>query len=375
MRNVICVGFLDSPHVGRWLEQFQGDESLVFSLFCSSPARTLHPKIKQLEQNFPEKFVVHKLSLRLAVPLWILDNFFGSKLRAKALAAHISKFDQVPVLHLFEMQQAGYIFGDTNHLKLDSARIVYSNYGSDLFWFNRFPKHLRRITKVLRLVDTYTYECVRDLQIAKSFLKPDAQVIQIPNTGGLPESSYATPVVEPSRRSTIIVKGHQDKWGKAKIAIAGLVNNKENLVGYNVLLYSVPFFQRFGFSRTLKKAGIKFKIFGKGSLSHPEMIDLFSSARLYIGVSTSDGLPSSALEAMSAGCFPIQTNTSCLGEWFEDGVTGLLVELTEPSLSDAIYRALKEDNLVDKAVSHNQSKLKLDYNKEKLSVLAPTIYQ
>lgn len=375
MKTVVCVGFLDSPHVGRWLEQFQGDDSIVFSLFCSSPARTLHPKIKQLEQNFPSKFVIHKLSLKLALPLWILDNFCGLGIRSKLLEAHILKFDQAPTLHLFEMQQAGYIFGGIRHQKAIAHQVVYSNYGSDLFWFRRFPRHLKRISKVLGLVDTYTYECDRDLRIARSDLKPSAKEIQIPNTGGLPESNYAMPVLEPSRRSTVVVKGHQDKWGKAKIAIAGLVNNRDHLANYNVVLYSVPLFQRFGFSQTLKKAGIKFTIFGKGALSHPEMIELFSRARIYIGVSTSDGLPSSALEAMSTGCFPIQTNTSCLGEWFDDGTTGLLVSLNESSLTSAIHRALSEDDLVDAAVSHNRAKLERDYSKEKLSVLAPTIYR
>jgi hypothetical protein len=65
-------------------------------------------------------------------------------------------------------------------------------------------------------------------------------------------------------------------------------------------------------------------------LTHAEILDLFSESRLYVGVSLSDGLSTSAIEAMAMGAFPIQSSTSCASEWFIEGFSGRSLSDTSP---------------------------------------------
>jgi glycosyltransferase involved in cell wall biosynthesis len=86
------------------------------------------------------------------------------------------------------------------------------------------------------------------------------------------------------------------------------------------------------------------------------MLNLFMSARIYLGVSMSDGISTSLLEAISSGSFPIQTNTSCASEWIEDGVNGFTVDYTNPRIiTQKIVEALTNDDLVDRAAKLNRS--------------------
>ncbi len=90
-------------------------------------------------------------------------------------------------------------------------------------------------------------------------------------------------------------------------------------------------------------------------MSHEDMLAEFGRARAYVGVSRSDAISTSVLEAMTMGAFPIQTDTSCCTEWFEDGVGGIAFPLDDPAALDAaILRAITEDALVDRAAAINR---------------------
>jgi glycosyltransferase involved in cell wall biosynthesis len=82
------------------------------------------------------------------------------------------------------------------------------------------------------------------------------------------------------------------------------------------------------------------------------------------------------LEAMSVGCFPIQSNTSMGDEWLEHGVTGFLVSPVETGqVAAAIREALVNDRLVDEAAPLNMDRIEaeLQYDRQRQKVL--TMYQ
>jgi glycosyltransferase involved in cell wall biosynthesis len=57
---------------------------------------------------------------------------------------------------------------------------------------------------------------------------------------------------------------------------------------------------------------------------------------------------------MAMGAFPIQTNTSCCDEWFEDAKGGFIVPPDDFELiCDRFQVALSDDKLVDNAASIN----------------------
>jgi glycosyltransferase involved in cell wall biosynthesis len=101
------------------------------------------------------------------------------------------------------------------------------------------------------------------------------------------------------------------------------------------------------------KIGIPVRIIPRRT-KHKEILALHGKARISIGISISDAISTSLLEAIIMGSFPIQTWTSCANEWIIDGKTGILVppELPE-AIAKAIRLALTDDELVNNAAKEN----------------------
>jgi hypothetical protein len=83
------------------------------------------------------------------------------------------------------------------------------------------------------------------------------------------------------------------------------------------------------------------------------MRELFLESRIYIGASRTDGISTSFLEAVVSGCYPIQTNTSCAGEWVNIGAMATLVNMDVAEITNGISAALLSDGLVDQAQAAN----------------------
>jgi glycosyltransferase involved in cell wall biosynthesis len=85
-----------------------------------------------------------------------------------------------------------------------------------------------------------------------------------------------------------------------------------------------------------------------------DVLRVQGKARVSIGLSISDGLSTSALEAVIMGAFPVQSNTSCLCELVKCGEGALMVPPEDPNeVAAAIQRAATDDNLVDRAAELN----------------------
>jgi glycosyltransferase involved in cell wall biosynthesis len=80
------------------------------------------------------------------------------------------------------------------------------------------------------------------------------------------------------------------------------------------------------------------------------MLKKYGQARVYIGLSISDAISTSLLEAIVMGAFPIQSCTACADEWIVDGQSGLIVPPEDVDLiENALRLALTNDMLVDRA--------------------------
>ena len=102
-----------------------------------------------------------------------------------------------------------------------------------------------------------------------------------------------------------------------------------------------------------KSTGVQTTIIPKGT-PHHEILKQHVKARISIGLSISDAISTSLLEAIVMGSFPIQSWTSCGNEWIEDGKTGILVSPDDPDVvENAIRKALIDDNLVNNAAEKN----------------------
>jgi glycosyltransferase involved in cell wall biosynthesis len=150
----------------------------------------------------------------------------------------------------------------------------------------------------------------------------------------------------------------------------------ELLKGYEIVVYSAdPKAKRFA-RKIRKQFKVKVSLYGRGELTHRELLEIFESSRIYIGISLSDGISVSLQEAMVCGTFPIQTNTSCADEWIVNGKSGFIVRPDDHAgLVKAISSALQDDTLVDNAAQINYEVARNRLDKSIISAISKNFYE
>jgi len=165
----------------------------------------------------------------------------------------------------------------------------------------------------------------------------------VPNAGGFKESSLSGRLTQGAERNLILVKGYHGWAGRARVAIDALHLISSHLDGIEVVFYSSNRSTVTAARRFARKTGVKISTYKKNRLSHAEMLTLFSKAKVYVGLSLSDGISTSLLEAMAMGAIPVQTSTACCDEWFRE--TGVQVHsLDVDGVAKAILRGLELSN-------------------------------
>jgi glycosyltransferase involved in cell wall biosynthesis len=355
IKKVILVCMVDSIHVARWLSTFSGQE-ISFILLPSTPNRSIHPKIKELiigNSNQESTVEIRPFGGRLSIPLWLLDIIFRDWIRG-AILSKLIKSTQPEYVHALELNHAGYIMSHAQRRhKSNLVKFIATNWGSDIFWFQQFSSHRKRLERLLSDLDFYSAECHRDLELATKFGFKGRFKDVLPNAGGFEHSYINKTLTRTSDRKIIIIKGYQSFVGRAILALEAIGSISKNLSNYRFIVYSANYKTQRLVKKLKSQNGLEITCYGKKQLSHNEMLSLFESARIYLGVSLSDGISTSLLEAMAGGAFPIQTSTSCADEWIVNGVSGFLVEASIESISNALLIASTNDELVDFASDIN----------------------
>jgi len=331
--KVMLVCMVDSIHVARWLSHFT-HQDVDFHLFPSGPNRKVHQQIRDLVRNSdvsPATFSIPSWARYLSLPLWLADRILSDRLRGWMLRRKIRQVNP-SYLHALELQHAGYIAERALRDKTITVPFIATNYGSDIFWFQQYPKHLKRIRELLKRADFYSAECSRDYLLATKYGFEGVALPLAPNAGAISVADLKRNTLSSSSRNIIAVKGYQEWVGQAQVVVQALKLRKDDLKDAEIVFFSC------GVSMLLKiqwlklTSGLNVRGIRKHHLNHDQILDLFSRSRLYIGVSLSDGLSTSSIEAMSMGAFPIQSDTSCSSEWFEEGLSGRSIEGTSPRL-------------------------------------------
>jgi glycosyltransferase involved in cell wall biosynthesis len=262
------------------------------------------------------------------------------------------------LIHSMEFQHAGYLVLKTKEVY--GRRFppwLATNWGSDVFFFGRSPDHAAQLRRLFKEIDYYSCECTRDVTLAREFGFAGPVLPVLPNSGGLNLDHVRRlhSGIPTSRRKTIMVKGYQHFAGRAMTALKVLERFACQLQGYEIVMYSASA-EPLAAARDLAARDV-LNIKASGTLErvpHEDMLAAFGRARIYLGISISDAISTSALEAMAMGAFPIQTNTSCCDEWFEDAKGGFIVPPDDFELiCDRFQVALSDDKLVDNAASIN----------------------
>lgn len=338
-KKILIACMFDSIHSARWLRQFE-DQEIDFLLFPSSPHRRLRPELKQLLVNKQNaRFEIVPGGRAFGLPLWIMDKFFGNFFRGNLLRLAIKRF-QPSILHALELQNAGYIsLAALGEQKPQGLKFIATNWGSDIYWFQRFPKHKAKLVQLLRIADAYSAECERDVGLARSLGFQGRAMPVIPNAGGFSEADFGIPRLPPGERTTIALKGYDGWVGRAKVALEAVRELAGELQDYQFVVYSANRSVIKLARKIADETGLTIDSFGKGAMNHRSVLEMFAKSKIYVGLSESDGISTSMLEAMAMGAIPVQTSTACCDEWFGD--SGIAVRtISVQAVKIAILAAL-----------------------------------
>ena len=363
----------DSVHLARWLSQFI-DQPIDFTLFPSSPHRHIHPKLKNLISATSHRMTVtlKPSSMKwLALPLSALDIPFNNFFRSQLLR-HLITQQKFDLIHVLELQHAGYLLLDTK-LAPNLPKVFITNWGSDIYWFQQFPKHKQKIIELLNMASFYSAECNRDIEIVKQLGYTGETMPVIPNSGGINLDVIPKDSLPPSQRKKIMIKGYTGFVGQALVALKACELAAEHLRGYEVVIYSA--------SPKARMRALKLRHFHKVRVTilkkrtpHHEMLKHFSEARVYIGISLSDGISTSLLEAMATGCYPIQTDTSCANEWLNAISGSIVMHNSVESITNALVKAIQADDFVDHAAESNSEVTLKRVNNKAITPISEKFY-
>lgn len=354
--RVLVVGMLDSVHLGRFLQSVNSSE-LSIRLFPSTPHRRVHKLVRGvLDTQNGNSATISFFWKRFSVAFWFLDRilFNLSLTRATALRREIKSFNP-DIIHALETQSGGYLLpralsgirGD------DRPKVLLTLFGSDLYWYSRKPMHAKRLSMTLAEVDFLATECVRDHLLARSFGYAGQFLAPCPVAPY--NISFPELVPKPADRRKILLKGYDNKWGRASVALEAISRCLDAVSDMEITIISaegkVPRLAK----KLLISRGAKVVIHKKNKLSREEVLDELLDSKLYVGVSSSDGLPSTLIEALAAGAFPIQSDTSCASDYLLNGENYIAIRDFNSSheVERAIRHALSNPEMLAKSQETN----------------------
>jgi len=375
LMRILIVADSNSIHTARWISQIC-DQTLDIHLFSSKDHGKTHENLKNttVYHSFYCKGHVKNASVILrGFPVlhaeWVNRGIrylkkFNPDYRIKRLKSIIQKI-RPDIIHSLAIQDAGYLTLEAKkNFNGCFPPWIVTNWGSDIYLFGRLAEHEPKIMEVLRTCDYYSCECQRDIKLAHEYGYNGRVFPVFPNTGGfdLESVSKLRQSGMISDRRMIMLKGYQSWAGRALVGLRALERCADLLKGYEVVIYSFVPEVLISAEIFQQSTGIKVRIIPKNTL-HRDILKLHGQSRISIGLSISDAISTSCLEAMVMGSFPIQSWTSCADEWINDGKTGILVPPEDPEIVEqAIRRALADDDLVNHAseINYRMAEEKLD---------------
>lgn len=371
--RILFVAMAESVHTARWIGQLTSGNWDIHLFPCTEGY--VHPELRSVTVHGMLRLLpseIHSSVRQTGLP-WpfrrgrtrlpqTLGRVAPESISQRARLVRTIRSLNPDMVHVLEMQRAGYLLLDTRNRMGEYAfpPLIYSSWGSDIFYFGRQPQHADRIRQFLALCDYYIPDCERDIPLTTA-LGFRGKVLGIfPVNGGF-DVSRMQGLGEHravSSRKVIAVKGYHNAeyGGRALVALEAVRLCADVLTGYEVVIYSANQLIREMANQIAASTGIPVRVL---PASPPdEITKLMGRARVAIGVGITDGTPCTMLEAMIMGAFPIQSDTISTAEWIKTGENGFLVPAENAeSIASAIRRALADDSLVEHAAEINRGRV------------------
>ena len=359
---------VDSVHLANWLARFS-DMDFTFTIYPSRKYREMHPKLIKLFGNTSKANYHLETSIKPKALSNYIDYFMDSVMMSHprnfsriGRLAKIIRNSNFDAIHGLELQGAGYLLLENKDaLKEFPGKIIVTNYGSDIYYFEKDRVHKKKIVELLELATHYSAECQRDYDLARELGFKGKDLPIVPNSTSFTEDELENHGSLPSQRFRIVVKTYGGTFGLGAIAIQAVEEILSEFPLVKITFYSVTDDLVDQVEKLKDEHPTRIEYFTvRKSLQHEALMLKFSESRVYLGCSRSDGISTSFLEALASGCYPIQTNTSCADEWVNIGAIASVIPPRKEDVAGALRLALRDDSLVDNA-KHANSRVAKKY--------------
>jgi glycosyltransferase involved in cell wall biosynthesis len=285
-----------------------------------------------------------------------------------AVFEKVLKEIQPDMVHCFEMRLAGFPILEIMEMS-PNLKFIYSSWGSDIYFYKELGVQEEQFSRFLARVDDLITDCKRDYEIAKQNGYTNTFLGAYIGNGGLSiEEKYIQAINE---RNIFIIKGYEDGVGKAlKVIEAIELLPLQLFTNLQIIIYSADVSVKEKVENSSFFKLLKVKIYVRGQfIANADLLKLMGESKIHIANSISDGLPTSSLEAMGMGAFPIQSNPGKVSEEvIKHGVNGFLIEnpLNSAEIANWIQKALENQELRENAHEYNVDFVNKNYNRENL---------
>ncbi|MFD0977948.1 glycosyltransferase family 4 protein [Salinimicrobium gaetbulicola] len=329
-----------APHFFNWTEQLRdsGHEVYWLDVFDSNTHVEKIDFAQQIigwryKKNFKGRYFIKNRAPKLNR----IVNLLNERKLTDVLESKIKEI-RPDVIHSFVIYLSGVPILPVIE-KFPEVKWILSTWGSDLYYYREQPKYLEGIKKVLPKIDYLFTDCKRDQEIARENGFQGKFMGVFPGGGGFELEKLAESSKPHEERNIILIKGYQGKHGKCVEVLKAVSGLREEFTNYEIVVFGAAE-EVFEFidSSDLKHWN-NLKCLEK--LARQEVLELMGRSLLYIGNSSSDGMPNTLLEAIVMGAFPIQSNPGgATAELIEDGKNGVLIE--DPTDVQELKNILKE---------------------------------
>lgn len=344
---------MKSIHFKRWTSQLEnsGHKVYWFDILNGGYIKEL-PWVEQITDwrykggNYKGRYLLKKTLPR--VHKWLENDLL------KTLEKIIANIEP-DVVHSFVMYNCtAPILG---LMKKNKIPWIYSAWGNDLYYYQRFETYKKEIITTLPFVDYLFADCKRDVLLARKLGFKGVSLGVFPGGGGYHLDLINQPIKEVEERAYLIIKGYQGEKHRG-LNVLKAIEGLENLPPIIIFSADEVVYDYYQNSSLLLQHNIK--VYKKDAgLSHKELCKLMNASLVYVGNNLSDGMPNTLLESICFGAFPIQSNPGgASAEIIDDGDNGLLINDCEDieEIREKIAFALENKTLLKKAFKINMQK-------------------
>ncbi len=360
-RRILIVGMSESPHLHTWIDGIadSGVASGVWLFPSDFPVhkyKNSHIKVKE--------FPYFAFGILTNLTFRVLDILTNRLWRSYFLYREIKRI-KPSHLHFHETQHGAYLYNSiAGHPKNRfTGKLILSTWGSDLIVYGKSKSHSIRVKKTMSWVQLLTSERVEDLDVAVDNGFQGKFLAPVYITVGSREHELELKLKPASERNLILIKGYQDNHGRALNALRSmeLLASQMDIGQFSIKVFSSSESVKIQVELLAKEIDIEIL----PRLPKSELMEYFKEARVYLGLSSSDGLSTSMVESMIYGAFPIQSQNSSAPKFLTNGITGGVVDPWNiHEVMNVLKIALTNDELVDQAAITNRRILAEKYNWE-----------